>query len=162
GDACLEEHVIAGDHDFCCHGCQAVHDLLRASGLHAYYELEQRPGTRSAANADEARVELFDLPEVRERVVELSENGITRVKLHVPQMHCSSCIWLLEHLEKLEPAIVRSRVRFGPKELTVNFREEQLGLRELVLLLRRIGYGPQLTAAKAESKPGGVPRMLFL
>lgn len=154
--------MIAGDHDFCCHGCQAVHDLLRASGLHAYYELEQRPGTRSAANADEARVELFDLPEVRERVVELSENGITRVKLHVPQMHCSSCIWLLEHLEKLEPAIVRSRVRFGPKELTVNFREEQLGLRELVLLLRRIGYGPQLTAAKAESKPGGVPRMLFL
>lgn len=162
GEACLEEHVVADAHDFCCHGCKAVHDLLRDSGLHTYYELEKRPGTKSVANADEARAELFDLPEVREKLVEFSEDGITRVKLHVPQMHCSSCIWLLENLEKLEPAVVRSRVRFGQKELTVNFREGDLKLQDLILLLRRIGYGPQLTAAKGDNKPVGVPRMLYV
>lgn len=158
----MEEHLVANARDFCCQGCQAVHDLLHESGLHGYYELEKRPGTRTVANADEARAELFDLPEVREKLVEFSEGGITRVKLHVPQMHCSSCIWLLEHLERLEPAVVRSRVRFGQKELTVNFREGQLGLRGLVELLRRIGYGPQLTAAKDAPRHRGVPRMLYV
>src|SRR5690606_25190573 len=36
GEACMEEHVVADAHDFCCHGCKAVHDLLRDSGLHTY------------------------------------------------------------------------------------------------------------------------------
>ncbi|MCB0815539.1 MAG: hypothetical protein KDB87_20530, partial [Flavobacteriales bacterium] len=75
-------------------------------------------------------------------LVEYSEGGITRVTFHIPQMHCSSCIWLLENLHRLEPAVLRSRVRFSDKELSITFREEQLALRGLVELLRKIGYGP--------------------
>jgi Cu+-exporting ATPase len=57
-------------------------------------------------------------------------------------MHCSSCIWLLENLQRVESAIIRSRVRFSEKELSITFRESQLSLRALVELLRRIGYAP--------------------
>lgn len=160
GDPCAEEHRVHDGHDFCCNGCEVVYDLLRESGLGDYYTLGERPGVKQRTTLDEPRSELFDVEEVRQRTVEFSEGGITRVRLHVPQMHCSSCIWLLENLDRLEPAVMRSRVSFADKELSITFREEKLALGGLVKLLRRIGYGPQLTASKERTV--GIPRMLYI
>ncbi len=164
GDACREETLRFDDKDFCCHGCKAVYGLLQESGLCDYYELTERPGVKEEDDATTVRAELFDLPEVREKLVEYSEDGITRVTLYVPQMHCSSCIWLLENLQRIEPAIIRSRVRFTSKELSITFREEQFSLRALVELLRRIGYAPLLSGGKntAGQRGPGVPRMLYI
>ncbi|QQR85989.1 MAG: heavy metal translocating P-type ATPase [Flavobacteriales bacterium] len=160
GDPCAEEHRAHDGHDFCCNGCEVVYDLLKESGLGDYYTLGERPGVKQRTTMDEPRSELFDVEEVRQRTVEFSEGGITRVRLHVPQMHCSSCIWLLENLDKLEPAVMRSRVAFADKEISITFREEKLALGGLVKLLRRIGYGPQLTASNVRA--AGIPRMLYI
>lgn len=148
--------------DFCCHGCEVVYDLLNEAGLCDYYELEKQPGVKQEASVDEHRLELFDLPEIRERIVEFSEGGITRARFRIPQMHCSSCIWLLENLDRVEPSVIRSRVSFTDKELTITFREERLPLQGLVKLLRRIGYGPQITAGDAKERTDRVPRMLYI
>ncbi|MBK7102655.1 MAG: heavy metal translocating P-type ATPase [Flavobacteriales bacterium] len=161
GDVCAEDHRVHDSKDFCCHGCEVVYELLNESGLCDYYALETKPGVKQRSSVDEQRTELFDLKEVRERIVEFSEGGITRVRFHVPQMHCSSCIWLLENLHRIEPAILRSRVSFTQKEVTITFREDQFLLAQLVKLLRRIGYGPQLTAAK-ESVNKSVPHMVYI
>jgi Cu+-exporting ATPase len=161
GDVCAEDHRVHDSKDFCCHGCEVVYELLNESGLCDYYALETKPGVKQRSSVDEQRTELFDLKEVRERIVEFSEGGITRVRFHVPQMHCSSCIWLLENLHRMEPAVLRSRVSFTQKELTITFREEKLPLAQLVKLLRRIGYGPQLTAAKDQAAKG-VPHMVYI
>jgi Cu+-exporting ATPase len=162
GDPCADDHRVHDGKDFCCHGCQVVYDLLNEAGLCDYYALEQQPGVKQAAKPEEQRLELFALPEVRERLVEFSEGGITRARFSIPQMHCSSCIWLLENLQRVEPRVIRSRVNFAVKELTVTFREEQLPLPGLVKLLRRIGYGPQITAGKAKEHGDRVPRMLYI
>ncbi|MCB9183689.1 MAG: heavy metal translocating P-type ATPase [Flavobacteriales bacterium] len=162
GDACAEEHRVHDGKDFCCHGCEVVYDLLNEAGLCEYYALEKQPGVKQEVSADEHRLELFELPEIRERVVEFAEGGITRVRFRIPQMHCSSCIWLLENLDRVEPAVIRSRVSFTDKELTITFREEQLSLQGLVKLLRRIGYGPQLTAGDGRERTDRVPRMLYI
>ncbi|MCB0779119.1 MAG: hypothetical protein KDC03_06205, partial [Flavobacteriales bacterium] len=60
--------------------------------------------------------------------------------------------------------VLRSRVRFSDKELSITFREEQLALRGLVELLRKIGYGPQLTGegARGRGTKRGVPRTLYI
>ncbi len=152
GDPCAQEHRVHEGRDFCCQGCKAVYELLNEAGLCNYYELQEKPGVKQAAAVDEHRVELFELEDVRNKLVDFSEGGITRVRFNVPQMHCSSCIWLLENLHRIEPAVLRSRVSFAEKELTVTFREEQLPLPALVKLLRRTGYGPQITAGP---KPKG-------
>jgi Cu+-exporting ATPase len=164
GDTCREDTLRFDDKDFCCQGCKAVYGLLQESGLCDYYELTEQPGVKEEHDANTVRAELFDLPEVREKLVEYSEDGITRVKLHVPQMHCSSCIWLLENLQRVEPAIIRSRVRFTSKELSITYREDQLGLRQLVELLRRIGYAPLLsgTGRTSDQRGAGVPRVLYI
>ncbi len=160
GDPCADEHRVHDGKDFCCHGCEVVYDLLNEAGLCDYYSLEQQPGVKQQTSVDEQRVELFELDEVRVRLVEFSEEGITRVRFHVPQMHCSSCIWLLENLHRIDPAVMRSRVSFADKELTVTFREHKLPLAKLVQLLRRIGYGPQITAGN--KRGDAVPRMLYI
>jgi len=139
-----------------------VYDLLNEAGLCDYYALEEKPGVKQRSAIDEQRTELFELPEVRERIVEFSEEGITRARFHVPQMHCSSCIWLLENLNRIEPNVLRSRVSFTNKELTITFRETNFPLPKLVALLRRIGYGPQLTASSGTDKQALVPRMLYI
>ncbi|MBX2972704.1 MAG: heavy metal translocating P-type ATPase [Flavobacteriales bacterium] len=161
GDPCADEHRKRDGRDFCCQGCEVVYDLLNEAGLCDYYELEKRPGVKQRSSVDDQRSEIFGLTDVRERLVEFSEGGITRVRFNVPQMHCSSCIWLLENLHRIDKAIIRSRVSFADKELTITFREEQLPLPELVELLRRIGYGPQLTNASGRSR-SGVPHMLYI
>ena len=160
GDPCAGEHRVRDGRDFCCQGCEVVYDLLNEAGLCDYYDLERGPGVKQAASVDEHRAELFELEEVRARLVEFSEEGITRVRFHVPQMHCSSCIWLLENLHRLDPAVLRSRVSFADKELTVTFREQKLPLPGLVRLLRRIGYGPQITAGSGSGD--AVPRMIYI
>ena len=161
GEPCTEDRRLHDSKDFCCQGCEVVYDLLNEAGLCDYYALEERPGVKQRSSVDEQRTELFDLAEVRERIVEFSEAGISRVRFHVPQMHCSSCIWLLENLHRMEPAILRSRVSFTQKELTITFREERFPLGQLVKLLRKIGYGPQLTAAK-DQVDKGVPHMVYV
>jgi Cu+-exporting ATPase len=164
GDTCREEHLVHDEKDFCCQGCRAVYGLLQESGLCDYYAISDQPGVKEKADVTELRPELFDIPEVRDRLVEYSEDGITRVTLNIPQMHCSSCIWLLENLQRVEPAIIRSRVRFSEKELSITFREERFSLRALVELLRRIGYAPLLNRPqdKAARRGAGVPRMLYV
>ncbi|MBL7950333.1 MAG: heavy metal translocating P-type ATPase [Flavobacteriales bacterium] len=162
GDPCVDDHRVHQGKDFCCQGCAVVYDLLNEAGLCDYYILEKQPGVKQRASIDEQRTELFDLEEVRERLVEFSEQGITRVRFNVPQMHCSSCIWLLENLHRIDKGILRSRVSFADKQLAVTFREEALSLAALVKLLRRIGYGPQLTNASAVDDRSGVPRMLYV
>ncbi|MBK6342262.1 MAG: heavy metal translocating P-type ATPase [Flavobacteriales bacterium] len=162
GDPCADEHRVHDGKDFCCHGCEVVFDLLSEAGLCDYYALEKQPGVKQESSADEQRLELFALPEVREKLVEFSEAGITRARFRIPQMHCSSCIWLLENLHRIEPSIIRSRVSFTDKELSITFREEKLPLPQLVKLLRRIGYGPQLTAGKDTGRADQVPRMLYI
>lgn len=160
GDPCAEEHRVHLGKDFCCQGCEVVYDLLNEAGLCDYYGMGPQPGVKQTDPVGGQRVELFDLEEVRSRLVEFSEDGITRVRFHVPQMHCSSCIWLLENLHRIDPAILRSRVSFPDKELTITFREERMPLSKLVQLLRRIGYGPQLTAGRQRQR--ALPNMLLI
>ncbi len=160
GDLCDGEHRVHHGKDFCCQGCSVVYDLLNEAGLCNYYDLERQPGVKRSPSVDEQRAEIFALEEVRTKLVEYSEDGITRVRFQVPQMHCSSCIWLLENLHRINPAVLRSRVSFGDKELVVTFREDQLSLPHLVHMLRRIGYGPQVTASG--KRRDELPRMLLI
>ncbi|MCB0795295.1 MAG: heavy metal translocating P-type ATPase metal-binding domain-containing protein [Flavobacteriales bacterium] len=163
GDPCRSEHVDADGHDFCCSGCRAVYSLLQESGLSTYYELEKRPGTKvGPAQSDEWRSEVFDIPQVQDRLISFREGGMARVTFTVPQMHCSSCIWLLENLDRVEPAIMRSRVRFGEKSLSITYRDDHIGLRGVVELLRRIGYGPRIVNGEEDAGKRRIPRDLYV
>src|SRR5690606_39025448 len=58
---------------------------------------------------------------------------------------CSSCIWLLEHLYKLHPAVKSSQVDFMKKQASITFDKKGISLKALVQLLHNIGYDPKIT-----------------
>ncbi len=131
------------DKQFCCLGCQSVYQILNDSGMHHYYQYNRYPGkSQSRKKAD-----FFYLEEesIAEKLIDFKNDEITIVTFYIPAIHCSSCIWLLEHLYKLNPAIVQSRTDFMKKQVNITFKHTSIRLKELVDLLVDIGYEPKIT-----------------
>ncbi len=145
GEECRQEEIIHKEHTFCCEGCRTVFDLLDESGLCNYYDMESSPGAQMLRTELGDRFNFLDLDDIRSELVDFSDGELTKVTLFIPNIHCSSCIWLLEHLERLNTGIVSSQVNFLRKELSVTFRHSVVSLRQLVELLTMVGYEPSLS-----------------
>ncbi len=60
-------------------------------------------------------------------------------------MHCSSCLYLLENLHRLDEGIISSRVNFTRKEANIIFLNKPTSLRKVAELLNAIGYEPYIS-----------------
>lgn len=141
GDECRETTLAFEGKTFCCDGCKLVYKILQENNLCSYYQFNDKPGV-SPKQTREERFAYLDDAQVRQRLIQFSDQSQTMVTFYIPQMHCSSCIWLLEHLYRINPAVIRSRVNFLKREVSISFREKQLSLRALVEMLATIGYEP--------------------
>ncbi|HQV00167.1 MAG TPA: heavy metal translocating P-type ATPase, partial [Bacteroidia bacterium] len=61
-----------------------------------------------------------------------------------PDIHCSSCIWLLENFKRVDAGVIQSKVNFIRKEVFIIFDESKTSLRKIVESLARVGYEPSL------------------
>lgn len=152
GEPCLDPRLVQDDKPFCCQGCLVVHDLLTASGLGHFYDLNARPGVRIRRATKQEQHAHLDDPALQERLLDFTDGRISRVTLSVPQIHCVACVWLLENLFQLHPGIGRSQVNFTKREVAITFAPAKLKLSELVALLASIGYEPQLTLGELEPR----------
>ncbi len=130
---------------FCCSGCKTVFEILSQSNACDYYKYEEHPGLKAGNPEVGSRYAYLDNDEIRQELLEFSEDGVSKVKLFIPAIHCSSCIWLLENLQRLNNGVMHSSVNFVKKEVIITFRDTELTLRQLVELLVAINYIPQLT-----------------
>lgn len=108
-----------------------------------YYAIEQTPGT-SPSSLDQSRFAYLDDETVQKQLLSFSDGKTAAVTLSLPSIHCSSCIWLLEQLYKLDSGIVNSRVDFLKKIVTIQFQVQKTSLKNIVILLSSIGYEPEL------------------
>ncbi len=152
GEDCADEVVVQDDKNFCCRGCQTVHDILHNSGLDTYYTLENTPGSSQKQSAMSTQWASLDLPEVQTSLLDFQEGEISRVTLFLPAIHCSACIWLLERLPQLNTHIIQARVHFLKKKVSITFRHEALSLRSLVELLQSVGYTPDISLSTSTEK----------
>ena len=150
GDSCGRSPIIHKEKAFCCNGCKTVFDILHDNGLDYYYELAQNPGTSQKLQKD--RYEYLDNPEIVNSLLQFSEGNRQIIKLEIPAIHCSSCIWILENLSKLHPGVYSSSVNFPAKKAQIQFNQEELPLKSLVVLLSNIGYDPKITLASYGSE----------
>ncbi|TDS16293.1 heavy metal translocating P-type ATPase [Sphingobacterium paludis] len=131
------------DHSFCCLGCQTVYQVLTARDMHSYYRYNSHPG-KSQKNAP-TDMSYLDESDIVQKLVDYQDEDRTIITLYIPAIHCSSCIWLLEHLYKLNAAVLASQVDFMKKQASITFKPDNLSLRGLVDLLTQIGYEPKIT-----------------
>lgn len=150
------------DKVFCCHGCRAVFELLTENGLDGFYKFDESPRVRGrdATNAA-GQYSYVDEPAVRERLVDFSDERLTRVTVHLPAMHCIACVWLLENLFRLKPGVGRSQVNFPLKEVSISFDREAVRLSEVFEMLASLGYEPDLRLSNLEqtAKPSEPARL---
>jgi Cu+-exporting ATPase len=82
---------------------------------------------------------------IAERLLEFNEEDTQIINVKLPSIHCSSCIWILENLDKLSKGVLATTVNFTRKEARITFNPSIITLRELAELLSKIGYEPLIT-----------------
>src|SRR5690606_2608132 len=108
GQAC-EDTLWLQEKPFCCYGCKTVFEILKENDLCEYYNLEKNPGIQRNKVSEETYAYLNE-PEIRKKVLTFDSVSFSKVNFYVPGIHCVSCIWLLENLQKLNGGILRSEV----------------------------------------------------
>lgn len=151
GDVCKDESIRIEDKIFCCNGCKTVFEILGQNKLCSYYNLEKNPGI-SPTFLHSTKFDYLEDRQTINQLIDFSDGNITKVTFEIPQMHCSSCIWLLEQLYKLNTGIKSSQVDFLKKKLSVSFDNSKISLKELVQLLASLGYEPQILLESAEKR----------
>lgn len=144
GDPC-DDSITSDDHPFCCYGCKAVYELLDQSNLNQYYsETSQENKSLSQIKA-ERKYAFLDNEDIQNQLLRFKSDEVSVIRFFLPGIHCSSCIYLLEHLPKLDQAILRSEVNFVKKEVVVTFNHHEKTLREVAVLLSQLGYPPGIS-----------------
>jgi Cu+-exporting ATPase len=92
----------------------------------------------------------LDDPEVVEKLVSGLNGPKAYVQFHLPQIHCASCVWLLENLYRFHSGIISSRVHFAKKQIAIQFDPQQITLRKLAEVLDSIGYSPTINLGTLE------------
>lgn len=151
GNPILTERVDYDEKSFCCSGCESVYKIFQGNNLEEFYELNAFPGIRPEDGKANKYLYL-DEPTIAQRFILFDEGGKQTVKVFLPSIHCSSCIWILENLHKLNESVYNSEVNFVSKKALITFNSESLKLSELALLLDRIGYKPIFDTQEEKKK----------
>ncbi len=152
GDPCGAGSLQDEDKYFCCAGCRAVYNLLNESNLSDYYSIDDKPGLKPERLGGEERFDYLDRQNIIDKLLDFNDGQKAKVTFILPQIHCSSCIWLLESLYKLNKSIHFSRIDFQKRRLSVTFDIQKLSLKYLVILLASIGYEPEINLSQTEEK----------
>ena len=137
---------------FCCEGCRQVYLLLNENNLCTYYNFDKSPGIKAKGKFISERLAYLDDEITAKKLVQFSGETQTNVTFSLPQMHCSSCVFLLENLHRIEPGITKSQTNFQRKEVFIIFDPTQISLRKVVELLAFIGYEPAISLKDSTQK----------
>ena len=161
GDFCVENEIQIADKTFCCNGCKNVFTLLTDNNLTSYYTIEKTPG-KSLKQSIGNKFAYLDDPNIQTKIIDYIDSKIARLQFKIPNIHCSSCIYLLENLYKINNGVVAVRVNFLKKNANIVYDINKISLRELVELLASIGYEPSFNMSNIDqAKPLNPNRKLL-
>ncbi|WP_369753466.1 heavy metal translocating P-type ATPase metal-binding domain-containing protein [Flavobacterium sp. WC2409] len=157
-DIIRAEEIIFDNKEFCCNGCKTVYEIFSVNDLTCYYDFEKSPG---ATPLDiKGKYEFLDNENIISKLLDFQETATAIVSLSIPHIHCSSCIWILENLQRLQKGISTSQVNFPEKKVRITYNPEEVSLSEIAYLLSSIGYEPYISLENYETGSNSVDRSL--
>lgn len=99
GTSC-DQTIAIEEKFFCCDGCKLVFQLLDQNGMCQYYDLTQMPGMTAKGSFTSEKFNYLDSQAIQDQLVQQLGEDQAKVVFYLPQIHCVSCIWLLEHLDR--------------------------------------------------------------
>jgi P-type Cu+ transporter len=154
----VQDEIIFDERSFCCEGCKTVYEIFSTNDLSSYYEMQSAPG--ATPKISEGKYDYLTNESIIDKLLEFRDGSTSIVNLYIPHIHCSSCIWILENLYKLQPAINSSQVDFPKKTVRITFNSDKLSLQEVVKFLSLIGYEPYISLEDSETGKKKINRSL--
>ena len=148
------KHVIVFESlDFCCNGCLSVYQILEKNNLCQYYNFNETPGQtiENIENIDSKFVFLDD-ENVLQKIYTFKQGTQAHIAFYLPQVHCSSCLYLLENLYKLHFGVNSAKLNFSKKELIVAFDTDVTSARKIANVLTKLGYEPYFSLSDIGGK----------
>ncbi len=132
-----------------------VYELLAENGLCQYYALNEKPGMAQTAPARKDKFAFLDDERTQQQLLQFRDEALTHVVFLIPAIHCSSCLWLLENLHRLDPGVQQVQVNFTKKEAKIIYRHTATSMRKVAETLTAIGYEPYISLQdlKKPAKP---------
>jgi len=143
---------------FCCNGCKTVYEIFSLNDLTCYYDFEKSPG--ATPQDIKGKYDFLDNEVILSKILEFQEGNTSIISLNIPHIHCSSCIWILENLNRLLPGINISQVNFSDKKVRITYNSDVVSLKEIVYMLSSIGYEPYISLENYETGNSSVDRTL--
>lgn len=136
--------------DFCCAGCQFVHDLITKNGLGKFYDL-QDAGIQPVKSFVFQQRDLTWLTALVE-AEEARGESTCELELGVQGISCIGCVWLLENVGARFPGLLDLRIDPALGRCDLRWRRGDCDLLALARQLQSFGYllgprGEKTTAA---------------
>jgi len=154
-----KEEIVFDQKSFCCNGCKTVYEIFSQNDMTCYYDFQASPG---ATPLDiNGKYDFLENESIVSKLLEFQENSTHIISLYIPHIHCSSCIWILENLQKLQPGISTSIVNFPEKKVRITYSPKTTNLKQIVELLCSIGYEPYISLENFDEGKKAVDRSLI-
>lgn len=151
GEKCVEDEITLEEKSFCCEGCKTVFEILNNYDLCTYYELDKAAGNTVPNGIERKRFDYLNDRDVIEKLIDFKNGTTVSISFFIPNIHCPSCIWLLENLQNIDEGILSGKVNFLNRTATFLYNSSSTSLRNIVELLSTIGYEPSLKLDQLES-----------
>ncbi len=137
-EPCRVDTIEYDNKKFCCNGCKAVYELFSGGELAEFYN-------KRSFDKQEDKYDFLNDATLAAPFITFRSDDYVRLKLKLPAIHCSSCIYVLENLHKVDNGIKSVTTNFVKKEADILIKPAEISLSQLCLLLDSIGYKPDLS-----------------
>lgn len=126
---------------FCCLGCKAVCETIRAEGLTGFYEFRTEPAVtpKELSDTERNRIREVDHPLVQKSFVSPVTAG-QEATLLVSGITCAACIWLLENHMARQTGVVSFSVNHSTQRARLVWNPEHAKLSQLLIAVHELGY----------------------
>lgn len=155
----LKDEILFDDKKYCCNGCKTVYEIFSQNDLTCYYDFQTAPG--ASPQDIQGKYDFLANESIVNKLLEFSENKTNIVSLYIPHIHCSSCIWILENLQKLQSGISISQVNFPQKKVRITYDSDKTSLQTIVEMLCSIGYEPYISLENFDEGKKNIDRSLI-
>lgn len=87
-----------------------------------------------------SRSRLTELEAHYQSALHVIDENISEIQLFIPDIHCTSCCWLIEKRLLQLKAVSEAQAQFHSHKLTVRWNKQVLSLSDLLQALQNIGY----------------------
>jgi Cu2+-exporting ATPase len=124
--------------DFCCAGCQFVHDLIVKNGLGQFYDLQENVGAPVKSLVFQKRDYAW-LAEIA-KIAEAVGGPVAALELDLQGISCIGCVWLIEKIFMKKPGALSIQVNSAVGRLQLRWQSGALDVVAFAKEIQAFGY----------------------